>query len=53
MALGLRPSGRLGVSPERRLPSFPDVLGVASATSALSTADQQSLIDCADAKRSA
>ena len=50
-ALGLQPSGRLGVSPELRLPPSVDVLGGASATSASSAVDQQGLIDCADAAR--
>ena len=43
------PNGRLGMSPERRLPASPDGLGGASATSAASAVDQRNLIDCADA----
>jgi hypothetical protein len=50
-ALRHGPNGRSGVSPERRLPTSPDVPGGASATSAASAFDQLNLIDYADARR--
>jgi hypothetical protein len=49
-AVRLGTSGRLGLSPERRLLASPDVLGVAHATSVASAIDQLNPIDCADAR---
>jgi hypothetical protein len=52
-ALRHGPNGRLGISPERRLPESPDGTGGASATSVACAVDQRNVINCADARRGA